>query len=521
MHRRAPPRHLPSSPDSPPFSGASQRGRLWPMSATDSADHRSAPTFNTRRRLAQTAPVPSRRTMLLLSTIAAGALAGCSIWKRDIGGTVLKSDQARTELTPGGGAGPEVAAVSACDALGAALLSAQLADGAHANALASPASLALNLAAASLGATDPEAQGLNKLLGAADEEARNTTWSAIQTALLAHDGDVSGFKPDKKAPEHPLVHVADQIVIIDHDEPTEVSQDFIDNVRYWFSADLRRADVDKAQDVLNEWVKQNTAGLIESSALDATTIDLALQNVVLFAAQWKELFDKKSTQDEDFTCADGSVIRVPMMRQQSSMVCTEGTTGSVTWKVLRVPYAEDFALDIVLPDKGTLPEELPSSTWAAASALLDQAESEGLSPEVSLWLPRIDLATRTEASTSSRSWRPWAPTSARWRASTLFSRRRTTGSRSGSSCARTARSQPPSPSTAMSPWQPWTSAPSRTSSSITPTPCGCGTCPPASPCSKRSSTTRPNAEIGPVPPRDRSHSAPRSVYRPPRHDGAP
>jgi len=93
------------------------------MSATDSADHRSAPTFNTRRRLAQTAPVPSRRTMLLLSTIAAGALAGCSIWKRDIGGTVLKSDQARTELTLEEAPDPN-AAVSACDALGAALLSA-------------------------------------------------------------------------------------------------------------------------------------------------------------------------------------------------------------------------------------------------------------------------------------------------------------------------------------------------------------------------------------------------------------
>ena len=330
--------------------------------------------------------------MLLLSAVAAGALAGCGLWKRDIGGTVLTSDQSRAELTLA--EAPDLkAAVGACDALGAALLSAQLADGAHANALASPASLALNLAAASLGATDPEAQGLNKLLGAADEESRNTTWSAIQTALLAHDGDVSGFKPDSRAPEHPLVHVADQIVIIDHDEPTEVSQDFIDNVRHWFSADLRRAEAGKAQDVLNEWVKQNTAGLIKSSALDATTIDIALQNAVLFAAQWKELFDKKSTQDEDFTCADGSVIRVPMMRQQSSMVCTEGTTGSVTWKVLRVPYSEDFALDIVLPDEGALPEALPAGTWAAASALLDEAEREGLSPEVNLWLPRIDLTT--------------------------------------------------------------------------------------------------------------------------------
>ena len=72
---------------------------------------------------------------------------------------------------------------------------------------------------------------------------------------------------------------------------------------------------------------------------------------------------------------------------------TEGTTGSVTWKVLRVPYSEDFALDIVLPDKGTLPEALPADTWAAASALLDEAEREGLSPEVNLWLPRIDLTS--------------------------------------------------------------------------------------------------------------------------------
>ena len=332
--------------------------------------------------------------MLLLSAVAAGALSGCGqLWeKHDIGGTVLSSEQTRTEVPLAEAPDPK-AAVDACNALGAALLSAQLADGSHANALASPASLALNLATASLGATDPASQGLNRLLGAADEEARNTTWSAIQTALLAHDGDVSRFDPEDKAPKNPLLHLADQMVIIDRNGRSEINQGFIDGVRHWFSADLRRVDADQAQDALDAWVDRNTAGLIESSALKADRTQVALQNVVLFAAQWKELFDKKSTQDEDFTCADGSVIRVPMMRQQSSMVCTEGTTGSVTWKVLRVPYSEDFALDIVLPDKGTLPEELPSGTWAAASALLDQAESEGLSPEVSLWLPRIDLAT--------------------------------------------------------------------------------------------------------------------------------
>ena len=70
----------------------------------------------------------------------------CGLWKRDIGGTVLTSDQTRAGLSLS--QAPDLkAAVGACDALGAALLSAQLADGAHANALASPVFLAFNLAA--------------------------------------------------------------------------------------------------------------------------------------------------------------------------------------------------------------------------------------------------------------------------------------------------------------------------------------------------------------------------------------
>ena len=107
------------------------------------------------------------------------------------------------------------------------------------------------------------------LLGAKDEDARSTTWSAIQSALLVHDGDVADFDPADRAPEHPLLHVADQIVIIDRGRPIEVGQEFVDNVRHWFSADLRRVGADEAQDVLDTWVDQNTAGLIKSSALQA------------------------------------------------------------------------------------------------------------------------------------------------------------------------------------------------------------------------------------------------------------
>ena len=205
-------------------------------------------------------------------------------------------------------------------------------------------------------------------------------------------GDLDPLARALDGPEW-ILHVADQMVIIDRNGRSEIDQGFIDGVRHWFSADLRRVDADQAQDALDAWVDRNTAGLIESSALKADRTQVALQNVVLFAAQWKKLFDEKNSDEADFTRADGGVTRVQMMTQTSAMACTEGRTDSVTWKVLRVPYSGSFILDLVLPQKGSLPEELPAGTWAAASALLDEAEAEGIFPQVNLSMPRIDLST--------------------------------------------------------------------------------------------------------------------------------
>ncbi|SPT53633.1 Serine protease inhibitor [Actinomyces bovis] len=133
-------------------------------------------------------PALSRRSALALaalaSGVASGLLSGCKLpfMRKQLGGTELSSSL--TRLTPSLQEAPELtSAVAACDQLGAQLLASQLADGAHANALASPASLALNLATAAVGATDPATQGLNTLLGCTDEAARNTTWAAATAAL--------------------------------------------------------------------------------------------------------------------------------------------------------------------------------------------------------------------------------------------------------------------------------------------------------------------------------------------------
>ena len=44
-----------------------------------------------------------------------------------------------------------------------------------------------------------------------------------------------------------------------------------------------------------------------------------MQNVVLFATQWKKLFNEDATAEADFTRADGKVVRVQTMHQTSAM----------------------------------------------------------------------------------------------------------------------------------------------------------------------------------------------------------
>ncbi len=281
-------------------------------------------------------------------------------------------------------------AVSACDALGAEALAFQLADGSHPNALTSPASLCLSLAMAALGATDPAAQGLDQVLGCPDEETRNTTWSALQRALLAYDGDPATFDVKAEAPAKPFLHVANQLLVID----SEPEQTFVDAEQEWFTADLRRATTKEAKAVLDAWVNRNTGGLIKKSATEKIRPGLVLQNAVLLAARWAEVFDKNDTYDQDFTLADGTVVQVPrMMLLGSPLAYVTGTTDAGAWEAVRLPYTEALAMDVILPDAGVLPESLPAGTWAAATALLDQAAGAGELANVNLELPRIDVAT--------------------------------------------------------------------------------------------------------------------------------
>lgn len=341
-------------------------------------------------------PLVSRRALLALAPVLTATLASCS--GSLFGGnpaTALTSTATRQQV-PLAEAPALEEAVAACDALGAAMITDALARAPEENALASPLSLALALALLAPGATDP--QSIDALLGASGQD-RNQTWSAIQNSLLRNDVDDSAledFDP-QEIPEAPLVHAANRVLIIDD---LQVSQTYLDTVHQWFDADTERVPRSQAKKSLDAWVKHETGGLIDKSAVEVTPdISLVLQNAILFAARWLEAFEPNHTaEDSTFTLANGSTTTCDLMHMTHSFTHVEGQG----WAALRIPYlgAPDpsgeasLVMDVILPQAGTSPADLPEETWAQASAALEAAtDSDGGARTVNLALPRLDLAS--------------------------------------------------------------------------------------------------------------------------------
>ena len=283
--------------------------------------------------------------------------------------------------------------VAACDDLGAQLLGHLMAEAPGTNILVCPLGLALALALVADGATDAATQGYDRLLGAGGRD-RDRAWSAVQTALGRYDHSLDGFDPGKP-PETPLVHVANHVVVVDREE-VAVSQAYLDTVLRWFSAQVEKVPVGDLAANLSAWAQEHTAGLIKKTGIEVTgDTALVLQNALLFAARWSTPFNAEGTAEDTFTRTDGSTTRAQFMNDTRTIPYARGRD----WAAVRLGYqggeldGQGLAMDVVLPNQGTSPADLPPATWAQASAALDQAAAGPDQNEVKIVLPKLDLTS--------------------------------------------------------------------------------------------------------------------------------
>jgi proteinase inhibitor I4 serpin len=331
---------------------------------------------------------------------------------------VLRSS-APVENVPLDEAPARARAVAAADAIGARMLTSALAADPRGNAVAGPVGMALVLAMLYAGA-DASGTGIGPALGFDEAEvrdeplpgARDRTWRAIQSCLQRFDtadaAALEGFDPGA-IPDAPLLHVANNTLIIDED--TRIEQSYVDAVRRWYGSEVGRIGSDGAKAALDAWTALHTGGLIRRSAIRITPdTRLVLQNAILFAARWAKPFKAENTsKGASFTRADGGRTRADMMHITGSYTLVKGEG----WRALRLPYATGapdgagtgigtgigdrrgtagLAMDIILPDAVASPADLPPSTWGAATRALNRAERLPRGDfDVIVGLPRLDL----------------------------------------------------------------------------------------------------------------------------------
>lgn len=105
----------------------------------------------------------------------------------------------------------------------------------------------------------------------------------------------------------------------------------------------------KCADAINDWCKEQTKGMIPKfvEADEISSLKALFLNALYFNGKWKYPFSASDTQQQNFTRADGSFTKVPMLKKKSeTLSCV--STDEVT--IVTLPYGNGaFVMRLVLP----------------------------------------------------------------------------------------------------------------------------------------------------------------------------
>lgn len=131
---------------------------------------------------------------------------------------------------------------------------------------------------------------------------------------------------------------------------------FVQACQKHYEAEVNTVDFiqnsEDAAQLINNWVKRNTKGLI----LELFKPDdfnwltrLVVVNTLYFKGKWQKRFDKQATKEWEFRLEDGTAKRVPMMHQSGEFNYLRGDG----FQAVALPYGEgDLSFYLFLPDEG-------------------------------------------------------------------------------------------------------------------------------------------------------------------------
>ncbi len=297
---------------------------------------------------------------------------------------LARSDLARAAADPASA----IAAASAVNDFGFDLYRALLTNGSDTNQVISPASVALAMAMARVGARGETASQMDQVLRSLGADGHTTGINSLDQALTARSGT---FKDNMGNDQDVTLAIANA-PFAQQDEQWQ--QPFLDTLAQAFGAGLQlvdyKNDYEGARQLINGWVDEQTHDripqLLGPGSLSAMT-RLVLVNAIYLKAPWLTPFNADLTKTASFTRLDGSTVQVPMMATQEELGYASGSG----WQAVELPYVGgSLAMDIIVPD------DLTSFTQSLTADSFAQLTAALATHEVVLTMPRFNAETKAD-----------------------------------------------------------------------------------------------------------------------------
>lgn len=255
-------------------------------------------------------------------------------------------------------------------------------DNSESNAICSPFSLSNMLTLLSNGVSDDARAEINSVYGvdANDAKGLNDLHSRLLRELRSIDSRVTFMSANA----------------VDLCPMYDFYPDFERSVVSGLNAELLRYDLYQKSGIaqFNQWCSGKTNGLIKNMLDENMTYcGYTVASADYFKAKWTIPFDGKNTKNEDFTCEDGTLKKVPTMVGQKYISAYSDNTISL----IQIPYGNQaYRFSIILPGDYQSDNEI-SIVEAVNKLNFDswkKMNSEKMNYHRIINLPRFSISTK-------------------------------------------------------------------------------------------------------------------------------
>ncbi|HBL83959.1 MAG: serine protease [Clostridiales bacterium GWF2_38_85] len=232
------------------------------------------------------------------------------------------------------------------------------------NALISPLSVILALSMTANGADNETLAQMEQVLGG------DITIDQLNEYLYTYSNSLPSKDKSKFS-------IANSIWFRDDEERLQVVPDFLQkNVDYYNAAAYKSAFDDQTLADINNWVKNNTDGMIDK-ILDQISDDavMYLINAIVFDAEWETIYREDQVAKRDFTNMDGTTVNIDMMNsEETKFLKDRSATGFIK------PYAnDDYSFVALLPNEDiSVYDYISSLTGETFLDIITNAQSTGV-----------------------------------------------------------------------------------------------------------------------------------------------